>query len=112
VVLAAMDAAAGRPGDVRPISVGFLLRCVSLGRRRGLIQFVHADDEPRAAAFAGRAAALVKETVCRYTLTMLVKERTTPGAYRGVPGPRHRTPRNSRRSAPLLAPPAPEEVAR
>lgn len=87
VVLAAIGAAQGRPTPVRPLSVGFVVQCVSLGRERGVIQVVRADDSPRAFAFGGRIAAVTKEQVCRYTLSSLVTERGRPGAYRTVPGP-------------------------
>ena len=43
----------------------YLLQCLSLGRRDGVIQFVHADDSPRNGVLTGRAAALLKETIVR-----------------------------------------------
>lgn len=43
----------------------YLLQCLSLGRRDGVIQFVNADDSPRNGVFTGRAAALLKETIVR-----------------------------------------------
>jgi NADH:ubiquinone reductase (H+-translocating) len=88
VVLAAVDTAQGQPAAVRPLSVGFVVRCVSLGRARGLVQLVHPDDEPRASAVGGRPAALVKEQICRYTLNVMIRQRGSAGAFRGVPGPR------------------------
>jgi len=87
VVLAAIAAAQGRATPVRPVSVGFVVRCVSLGRGRGVIQVVRADDTPRRWAFGGRIAAVTKEQVCRYTVSSLVKARARAGAYRIVPGP-------------------------
>jgi NADH:ubiquinone reductase (H+-translocating) len=68
--------------------VGFLVQCLSLGRDRGVIQVVRADDASRRLAFGGQVAALVKEQVCRYTLSGLQKERSKPGSYRAVSGPR------------------------
>lgn len=44
---------------------------ISLGRRDGLIQVVHADDSPRGAILAGGAAALAKERVVRSTMWAL-----------------------------------------
>jgi NADH dehydrogenase len=43
-------------------------QCISLGRKDGLIQFVHADDSPREAVLTGRLAALYKEFVVRIAL--------------------------------------------
>jgi NADH dehydrogenase FAD-containing subunit len=48
----------------------YLNQCISLGRRDGLIQFVHADDSPREAVLTGRLAALYKEIVVRGALTV------------------------------------------
>ena len=41
----------------------FALRCISLGRRDGLVQFVHPDDSPRELVVTGRLAAAVKEAI-------------------------------------------------
>lgn len=92
VVLTAIDAAQGRPAPVRRLSVGFALQCISLGRDRGVVQVVRADDTPRPLAFGGRAAAVTKERICRYTLASLVTEATRPGAYLGVAGPHPKDP--------------------
>ncbi len=43
----------------------YLLQCLSLGRRDGVVQFVHADDSPRNGVLTGRAAALLKEIIVR-----------------------------------------------
>ena len=51
----------GRVRDTAPF--GYLVQCVSLGRRDGLIQFVRADDSPRAFFLAGGTAARVKEYI-------------------------------------------------
>ncbi|WP_067967704.1 NAD(P)/FAD-dependent oxidoreductase [Nocardiopsis trehalosi] len=55
--------AAGRPA--KDLEFRYYIRCVSLGRRDGLIQVVGPDDTPRDTVLTGRAAALVKEAVCR-----------------------------------------------
>ncbi|MDE3722278.1 FAD-dependent oxidoreductase [Nocardiopsis sp. N85] len=52
---------AGREPDASPF--GYLTRCVSLGRRDGLVQFVRADDSPRRLILTGRTAARVKEMI-------------------------------------------------
>lgn len=65
-----MGAAAGKAITARlsgrepaPGPFGYLFQCVSLGRRDGLIQFVHADDSARERVLTGRAAALFKEAI-------------------------------------------------
>ena len=49
----------------RRMTFAYVTQCISLGRRDGVIQPVHADDSPRRTALTGRAAALTKESVCR-----------------------------------------------
>lgn len=50
----------------RPFAFRYLLQCVSLGRRDGLIQFVRADDTPLDRIITGRLAAWIKEGVVQY----------------------------------------------
>lgn len=50
------------PAAVDP---AFVSSCVSLGRKAGLVQVSHLDDSPTGVVLGGRAAALVKETICR-----------------------------------------------
>lgn len=38
---------------------------MSLGRRDGLVQAVHGDDSPARSMVTGRAAARIKEYICR-----------------------------------------------
>ncbi|GAA4236410.1 NADH dehydrogenase FAD-containing subunit [Streptosporangium album] len=57
---------AGR--EPRPLRFRYVNQCISLGRRDGLIQFVHADDSPREAVLTGRPAALYKESIVRGTI--------------------------------------------
>lgn len=54
--------------EMEPFRFGYVLRCLSLGRRRGLVQVVDADDAPAPRHLSGRRAALVKELICRSTL--------------------------------------------
>ncbi len=77
-----------RDEQPKPLSIGLILQCLSLGRRRGYIQFVRADDSPRNIALNGRLGAAVKERVSRMVVTSPRKEREKPGAYRTVQGPR------------------------
>ncbi len=58
-----------------PFRFGFMIRCISLGRRDGIIQFVDSDDTPRDKFLSGRPAAWVKELVCRFVMTSIRLER-------------------------------------
>jgi NADH:ubiquinone reductase (H+-translocating) len=71
----------------RSFSGGFIVRCISLGRSAGLIQLVHADDRPRGLALRGRMGAMVKEQVCRMTMSWIRKE-ARGGSYGWPKGPR------------------------
>ncbi|WP_433250794.1 NAD(P)/FAD-dependent oxidoreductase [Streptosporangium sp. CA-135522] len=77
--------AAGR--TARPFRFRYLIQCVSLGRRDGVIQLVRRDDSPLDLILAGRTAAWVKEQVCRFTLGSLRVERRRPGTYLWPKGP-------------------------
>ncbi|GAB3467993.1 NAD(P)/FAD-dependent oxidoreductase [Actinophytocola sediminis] len=57
---------AGR--TVKPMRFRYVNQCISLGRKDGLIQFVHRDDSPREAVLTGRLAAFYKEVVVRGAL--------------------------------------------
>ncbi len=46
----------------------YTVRCVSLGRKKGLIQFLHADDSPRNFVLKNGKGAIFKERVCKYTI--------------------------------------------
>jgi NADH dehydrogenase FAD-containing subunit len=77
-----------RSENPTPLSVGFIMQCISLGRRRGYIQFVRPDDTPRNLHLGGRTGALVKESICKMVVTGPAKERRKPGAYRAIKGPK------------------------
>lgn len=80
---------ATRRGTPLPVaSIGFLLQCLSLGRRDGYVQLVHADDSPRPLAVTGRAGAWVKEAICRLTVTGPQREAKKAGAYWAPSGPK------------------------
>ena len=74
-----------------PLNVGFLIQCISLGRKKGYIQLVRADDTPRRFHLAGRIGAFVKERVCRMVISGPRKEASKPGSYFSPAGP-HRRP--------------------
>jgi len=69
----------GRPTE--PHGFGFVAQCVSLGRRRGLVQSVTPDDHATARVVTGRTGALIKEAICRLVVGMIRAERWVDGAY-------------------------------
>lgn len=77
-----------RAADAKPLSIGYAGQCISLGRRRGLLQFVHRDDTPRRVILTNASGAWVKERICRYTVTVMRNERRRPGAWLSLGGPR------------------------
>jgi NADH dehydrogenase FAD-containing subunit len=70
------------------LSAGYLLQCVSLGRKNGYVQVVHADDSPRPLHIGGRAGAVVKELICTMAAAAPRKESSRPGAYHWPKGPK------------------------
>lgn len=65
-----------------PFRFGFQLRCISLGRRDGVVQFVTGGDVPQERIISGWRAALVKELICRYTAWAIIGERYVARLYR------------------------------
>ena len=63
---AVADRFAGR--EPKPLRFRYFTQCISLGRRDGLIQFVHQDDSPKESILTGRIAARYKETTVRVSL--------------------------------------------
>ncbi|HEV2853497.1 MAG TPA: FAD-dependent oxidoreductase [Thermoanaerobaculia bacterium] len=63
-----------RGEEPRPFDFGFQIRCVSLGRKDGLVQFVEPDDTPRPKVWTRRPAVLIKELICRMTYGMVRNE--------------------------------------
>lgn len=59
----------------RPLDYAVPLYCVSLGRRDGLIQLARRDGSLTGPVLTSRAAAVVKELVCRSTMWALRLER-------------------------------------
>lgn len=73
--------AAVRGEPPRAFRFGFVIQCVSLGRRRGLIVRVDHGDRPIGRLITGRTGALVKELVCRMVIGTIRLERALPGIY-------------------------------
>lgn len=54
---------------------------ISIGRRYGTIQLSRGDDTPRGMYVGGKAAAVIKEQVCRMVVKQIAKESRKPGSY-------------------------------
>lgn len=63
------------------VNQAFTGQCISLGRTGGTIQIAHLDDRNTRMYIAGKAAATIKEAVCKGTVSFLTKEARKPGAY-------------------------------
>jgi NADH dehydrogenase FAD-containing subunit len=72
-----------RIAGTEPVAVNqaFTGQCISLGRKAGTIQLAHLDDRVMPLYIGGRAAATVKEAVCRATISFLAREARKPGSY-------------------------------
>ncbi|WP_167042692.1 FAD-dependent oxidoreductase [Salinibacterium sp. ZJ454] len=77
-----------RGQEPKPISIGLVMQCLSLGRKNGYAQLVRADDIPLRLAVGGALAARVKEAIVRMTVSGPLKERSKPGSYWAPRGPR------------------------
>jgi NADH:quinone reductase (non-electrogenic) len=64
----------------KPIRVAFAGQCISLGRHAGIFQFARRNDVAVGVHLGGRAAARLKEFVCRQTVEQLAYEARKPGA--------------------------------
>jgi NADH dehydrogenase FAD-containing subunit len=58
----------------KPYRFRYVMRCISLGREDGLVQFVEADDTPKERILTGRMGAKVKEFVSRSSVWNLQME--------------------------------------
>jgi NADH:ubiquinone reductase (H+-translocating) len=63
------------------VNQAFAGQCISLGRKAATIQFAHTDDTAMGVYVGGRAAASVKEAVCKGTVWQLAREGRKPGSY-------------------------------
>nr|EIF91683.1 FAD-dependent pyridine nucleotide-disulfide oxidoreductase [Streptomyces tsukubensis NRRL18488] len=69
-----------------PLKFAYVVQCVSLGRRDGVVQFVRGDDSPRSRSLTGRTAARFKEQIVLSTIRTFRLARRTPGLIPAVPG--------------------------
>jgi NADH:ubiquinone reductase (H+-translocating) len=63
------------------VNQAFTGQCISLGRKAGTIQLAHLDDRVLPLYVGGRAAASIKEAVCKGTISFLAREARRPGSY-------------------------------
>ncbi|MCB0950042.1 MAG: FAD-dependent oxidoreductase [Mycobacterium sp.] len=73
-----------------PLNQAFTGQCISLGRSAGLIQAAHLDDTVMPLYLGGRTAALIKEAVCKGTVSFLSREARKPGSYFWLKGGKRR----------------------
>jgi NADH dehydrogenase FAD-containing subunit len=97
--------AEAQPASIR---VAFAGQCISLGRRAGIFQFARRNDVATGLHLGGRAAARLKEWVCRQTVEQLAYEARKPGARNWTVSDPRRAQllegRAGRRSAPQRTP--------
>lgn len=87
---------AGKPQQ--PFSFHYAGQCISLGRKRALLQFTDKDDAPQARIVTGFRAKLLKESICKGTIWGLKLERSWPGSV-GWPGKNSRTAEQDTRAS-------------
>lgn len=63
------------------VNQAFTGQCISLGRKAGTIQAARTDDTAIPLFIGGRAAAMIKEAVCKGTISFLTREARKPGSY-------------------------------
>ena len=63
------------------VNQAFTGQCISLGRSHATVQFARTDDTPVNVAVGGRAAASIKEAVCKATVWAIRREAAKPGSY-------------------------------
>ena len=76
-----------RGEEPEPFAFGFSIRCISLGRKDGLVQFVELDDTPLPRVWIRRRAAIIKELICRMTYAVPRWELLTGLRLYRWPGP-------------------------
>ncbi len=75
---------AGTPAAA--INQAFTGQCISVGRSYATIQIARPDDTPLNLIIGGRAAASIKEVICKGTVWGIRKEAAKPGWYRWLKG--------------------------
>ncbi len=57
---------------------GYVVQCISLGRKEGLVQRVDSNDRARERILTGKPAVWLKEMICRFTASTLSIEKRFP----------------------------------
>ncbi|WP_046301296.1 FAD-dependent oxidoreductase [Mycobacterium sp. UM_Kg27] len=80
----AADTVLARIAGTSPVALdqAFAAQCISVGRDAATVQLSRRDDTPIKAFVGGRLGAVVKEAICKYTLTWIRGEAAKPGSYR------------------------------
>lgn len=68
------------------LNQAFVGQCISLGRSHATFQFARTDDTPVNLYLGGRAAASLKEAICKGTLWAIRREAAKPGSYPWLKG--------------------------
>jgi NADH dehydrogenase FAD-containing subunit len=63
------------------LSQAFVGQCISVGRTYGTVQLSHTDDTPVNICVGGRAAASIKEAICKGTVWSIRHEAAKPGSF-------------------------------
>ncbi|WP_024442528.1 NAD(P)/FAD-dependent oxidoreductase [Mycobacterium sp. UM_WGJ] len=80
----AADTVLARIAGTSPVALdqAFAAQCISVGRDAATVQLSRRDDTPIKAFVGGRLGAVVKEAICKYTVTWIRGEAAKPGSYR------------------------------
>jgi len=68
------------------VNQAFVGQCISLGRSHATFQVARTDDTPVNVVVGGRAAASIKEAVCKATVWTIRREAAKPGSYYWLKG--------------------------
>lgn len=81
----------GKKSDIgrKPFQLAYVGRCVSLGRKEGLLQFLNYDDSPKEKIWTGKLGAIVKELICKFTVFSFKAERYFD--FYTIPQPKEKT---------------------
>lgn len=74
------------------LNQAFTGQCISLGRSAGTIQIARTDDTALPLYIGGRTGAVVKEAVCKATISFLRREARKPGSYFWLKGGKRPSP--------------------
>lgn len=72
-------ASKGKP--VQPFGFGFVIRCISLGRKAAVVQFVEPNDQPKSSVLTGQTAVWAKEAILQFVIRSMQLTRIFASAY-------------------------------